>query len=113
MALATQARFAEIAARWAQLGYELGLGIGIASGHATLGRVGFEGRFDYAAIGSVVNLAARLCAEASAGSIVLSQRTFSVVENEVACRSLGQLTLKGFSRPVAAFEAVGRRATTT
>ncbi len=107
MALTTQGRFAELANRWALLGYVLGLGIGIASGYATMGRIGFEGRFDYAAVGSVVNLAARLCAEAAPGSIVLSQRTASAVEGEAELRPLGQLSLKGFSRPMVAFEVVG------
>ena len=103
MALTTQGRFAELANRWALLGYVLGLGIGIASGYATMGRIGFEGRFDYAAVGSVVNLAARLCAEAAPGSIVLSQRTASAVEGEggehaVPERARGRSRLSALTR---------------
>jgi adenylate cyclase len=93
----------------AQAGHALGLGIGIATGYATLGRIGYEGRFDYAAIGSVVNLAARLCAEASDRSIVLDQRALAEVEEVVEARGLGSLALKGFSRPVRAFDITGIR----
>ena len=78
-------------------------------GYATLGRIGFEGRFDYAAIGTVSNLAARLCGEAASRQILISGRLFGVVEDLVQAESLGELTLKGFHRPVEAFSIVGLR----
>ena len=81
--------------------------IGIAQGHATLGRIGFEGRSDYAAIGSVTNLAARLCAEATAGQILISQRVHSATEDMVTADAVGDLTLRGFSRPMPAFNVIG------
>ncbi len=109
MAVAMRDRFVTLAVPWRRRGNTLGLGIGIATGYATLGRIGYEGRFDYAAIGSVVNLAARLCAEASDGSIVLDQRALAQVEEVVEARALGPLTLKGFSRPVQAFDITGIR----
>ena len=93
-----------------QAGTRPWIGVGIAVGYATLGRIGFEGRFDYAAIGSVVNLAARLCAEASDDSIVLNQRALSEVEALVTVQPLGALALKGFSRPVTAFDVIEIRA---
>ena len=73
-------RFTELAATWRKRGYELGLGAGIAVGHATLGRIGFEGRYDYGALGPVTSLAARLSDEAAGGQILLSQRTFAALE---------------------------------
>ena len=109
MAVAMRERFGDLAGPWRRRGNALGLGIGIATGYATLGRIGYPGRFDYAAIGSVVNLAARLCAEASDGSIVLDQRAFSEVEEVFDARALGSLALKGFSRPVPAFDVTGIR----
>jgi class 3 adenylate cyclase len=109
MAVAMRDRGADLAAGWRKLGHELGFGVGIAVGYATLGRIGFEGRFDYGAIGSVVNLAARLCAEAAEGSILLSQRAFAAVEDLVEARPVGPLVLKGFGRPVPAFDVVGLR----
>ena len=89
-------------AKWRKLGYELGFGIGIAHGYATLGRIGFEGRFDYAAIGSVVNLAARLCAEAKDGQILIERKVHAAVETIAELEPLEALTLKGFHRPVSA-----------
>ncbi len=106
MAVAMRERFADLADGWHKLGYELGLGVGIATGYATLGRIGFEGRYDYAAIGNAVILASRLSSEARAGQILLSQRTYAVVEDDVAAESVGELTLKGMSRPVPAFDVV-------
>jgi len=85
----------------------LGLGIGISVGYATLGRVGFEGHLAYAVVGSVANLAARLCSIAEAGEIVLSERAFARVESIATGRPLGELELKGFRRPVAAFALTG------
>ena len=89
MAMAMQDRVAGLAVGWSRRGHELGFGVGVAQGYATLGRIGFEGRSDYAAIGSVTNLAARLCAEASAGQVLVSQRVFSAVEDRVGGRPHG------------------------
>ena len=107
MAIAMRARFAELADGWRKLGYELGLGVGIATGYATLGRIGFEGRYDYAAIGNAVILASRLSTEAKAGQILLSQRTYAAVETSVSAESVGELELKGLSRAVPAYDVVG------
>ena len=107
MAIDMRARFAELAEGWHKLGYELGLGVGIATGYATLGRIGFEGRYDYAAIGNAVILASRLSTEAKAGQILLSQRTYAAVEDLIAVESAGELELKGISRPVPAYLALG------
>ena len=91
-------------------GHELGFGIGIAQGFATLGRIGFEGRYDYAAIGTVTNLGARLCGEAKAGQIVISQRVASAVEDLFNLEPLGTLVLKGFHSPIRAHNVQGVRA---
>ncbi|HSS36964.1 MAG TPA: adenylate/guanylate cyclase domain-containing protein [Patescibacteria group bacterium] len=107
MAIAMRARFAGLAEGWGKLGYELGLGIGIATGYATLGRIGFEGRYDYAAIGNAVILASRLSSEAKAGQILLSQRTYAAVEDLIAVEPAGELELKGMSRPIPAYFALG------
>ena len=104
MSLALQGRFAELAAVWRKRGTELGLGIGIAAGYATLGRIGFEGRYDYGALGPVTNLASRLSTNAAAGQILISQRVFAAVEDAVDAQSIGEIELKGFGRPVAAYE---------
>jgi adenylate cyclase len=109
MAVAMRDRVAELAAGWRKQGYELGFGIGIAHGYATLGRIGFEGRNDYAAIGSVVNLAARLCGEAESGQIVIERKVLVAVEAIAETAELGALTLKGFHRPVPAFNIVRLR----
>jgi adenylate cyclase len=103
MALAMRDRVAGLAEGWSRLGHDLGFGVGIAQGFATLGRIGYEGRFDYAAIGTVTNLAARLCGEADAGQVLVSQRVFSAVEAVAAGEPVGALELKGFSRPIRAF----------
>jgi adenylate cyclase len=103
MALAMRDRIETLVGGWSRLGHDLGFGVGIAQGYATLGRIGYEGRFDYAAIGSVTNLAARLCAEAQAGQVLVSQRVFSAVEDIVVGESVEDLELRGFSRPVRAF----------
>jgi class 3 adenylate cyclase/CheY-like chemotaxis protein len=110
MALDMQAEFTGIAAGWKGRGYDLLLGIGIAQGYATLGSIGFEGRWDYGAIGTVCNLAARLCGEAKGGEILLSQRVVSSLAGEFACESAGELALKGFHRPVPAFRLGQSRA---
>ena len=96
----------KLTARWRSRGHDLGFGIGIAVGYATLGQVGFSGRREYTAIGSVINLASRLCDEAAAGQIVVSQRVLSAVEQFVKAESLGEMTLKGFKKPMAAHNIV-------
>jgi GAF domain-containing protein len=105
MACAMRERFEGMARTWQKRGYELGFGVGIATGYATLGRIGFEGRYDYGAIGNVVILAQRLSAEAKAGQILLSQRVQAAVEADAKTTPIGDLTLKGFTRPVPAFAA--------
>ena len=103
MALAMRDRVRTLAEGWSRVGHDLGFGVGIAQGFATLGRIGYEGRFDYAAIGSVTNLAARLCAEAGAGQVLVSQRVFSAVDDVAVGESVGALELRGFSRSIRAF----------
>jgi class 3 adenylate cyclase/CheY-like chemotaxis protein len=107
MALAMRGRVAELAEGWGRRGYELDFGVGIAQGHATLGRIGFEGRSDYTAIGSVTNLAARLCAEAQGRQILITQRVYAAIEEIVVADSVGELALRGFSRPARAYNVVG------
>ena len=107
MAVAMRERVAELAHGWRRRGNDLGFGIGIAQGYATLGRIGFEGRFDYAAIGSVTNLAARLCAVADAGQILVAQRVYSAAEGLATGEPVGELDLRGFSKPVRAFAITG------
>lgn len=88
---------------WVKKGYDLDLGVGLAAAYATLGNIGFEGRMDYGAVGNVTNLAARLCAEAKGGQILTNQKTLSKIEALVAAEPLEEFHLKGFGRPVAAF----------
>ena len=107
MALAMQQAFRPLRARWAKHGYELDLGIGIAFGYATLGAFGFEQRFDYSAIGGVVNLAARLCGEAQGGEILVDRRTRGALDDDAQAAAVGPLTLKGFTHPVPAFRLEG------
>ncbi len=104
MAIVMRDAVGELAVRWQREGHSLGFGIGIARGHATIGKIGFDRRSDYAVIGSVPNLAARLCEEAKAGQILASQRAFVPVEPYVEARPLGDLRLKGFHHPMAAFD---------
>ena len=92
-----------------KLGYELDLGVGIAQGYATIGAIGFEGRWDYGAIGSVTNLAARLCGEARPGQILIPRRLHAMLEALIDAEPVGELTLKGFSRPVPAYAVRGLR----
>jgi class 3 adenylate cyclase len=94
----------ELAKEWRRRGHKLGFGIGIACGYATLGQIGFEHRREYTAIGSVINLASRLCGEAQPGQVVISQRAFSSVEGSVEAVPIGELTLKGFNRPMLAYD---------
>jgi len=103
MALGMQARFSELEVGWKKRGYTLGLGVGIAVGYATLGRIGFEGRFDYAAIGMVVIQAFRLMSAATAGQILVSSRVHAAIEDAIEATSVGALELKGFHQPVPAF----------
>ena len=109
MALAMQERFAELEAGWRKRGYDLGLGIGIAVGYATLGRIGFEGRFDYGAVGIVVNLASRLSGSATPGQTLIQQRAYGVIEDHVVAERVGDLELKGFHKPVPAYAVTGLR----
>ncbi|HEY3099338.1 MAG TPA: adenylate/guanylate cyclase domain-containing protein, partial [Methylomirabilota bacterium] len=89
--------------QWRRLGFELHVGVGIAQGYATIGAIGFEGRLDYGAIGSVTNLAARLCAEARPGQILISQRVHGEAGALVDAEPVGELQLKGFQRPIPAY----------
>ena len=91
---------------WSRLGHEIGYGIGIAHGFATLGTIGYEGRFDYAAIGTVSNVASRLCDEAKPGQILISARVLMKVENAVKVEPVGEFELKGIRRPLAAYNVV-------
>ena len=102
-ALAVQEAFVPISEQWHKRGFELGLGVGIAQGYATLGAIGFEGRMDYAAIGTVTNLAARLCAEAKGGQILADRKTMAALEGVFEFDAVGPFELKGFSKPVSAF----------
>jgi class 3 adenylate cyclase/CheY-like chemotaxis protein len=109
MAVEMRARVGELRAAWRKRGHQLDFGVGVSMGYATLGKIGFEGRFDYAAIGTVVNLASRLCDEAKGGQILISQPVYSMVEEEVEAEALDLLTLKGFSKPVIAYNVIGLR----
>lgn len=106
MAVAMRRRLLEMSKGWRKRGHELDLGVGIALGYATLGEIGFEGRMDYGAIGTVTNLAARLCDEARPGQILISQRVYGAVEDLVTVEPAGELQLKGFLKPVAAYNVV-------
>ncbi|MFN8634132.1 MAG: response regulator [Chloroflexota bacterium] len=110
MAVAMRDRMLDLTAAWRRNGHTLGFGVGITYGYATLGRIGFESRLHYAAIGSVVNLASRLCGEAKNGQILASQRVGLAVEAVAEVRPAGDLALKGFRDPVPAVEIVGLRA---
>jgi len=103
MALEMRARVQELRAEWLKNGYDLDLGIGLAAGYATLGNIGFEGRMDYGAVGNVTNLAARLCDEAKGGQILTNHKTLNKIEELFEVEPMEELHLKGFARPVAAF----------
>ena len=107
MALAIRERVGRMAHDWVKRGYELSLGIGIAQGFATIGAIGFEGRWDYSAIGTVTNLAARLCGEVPGDQILIAQRVYAGVETLVEVEPQEVLTLKGFRRPVIAYRVRG------
>ena len=110
MALAMRTRVTELSVTWRKMGYELELGVGIAQGYATIGAIGFEGRWDYGAIGTVTNLAARLCGEAKPGQILISKRLLAATADLFEVESVGELTLKGLHRPVSAYNVLGTRA---
>src|SRR5262244_1845884 len=109
MALAMRERVDELLVKWRKRGYELDFGVGIAQGYATIGAIGFEGRLDYGAIGTVTNMAARLCGEAKPRQILIHQRVLGAVESFVEVEDLGGLVLKGFSRPAVAFNIIGAK----
>lgn len=109
MALEMRDAAAELGAKWSRLGGDLGVGIGVANGFATLGVIGFEGRWDYAAIGSVTNLSARLCSVAAAGQILISDRTLARVEEHFHSKDVGEIELKGLKRPVRAHDILSIR----
>lgn len=103
MALAMQAQVQDLRTLWLKRGYDLDLGIGLAAGYATMGNIGFEGRMDYGAVGNVTNLAARLCAEAKGGQILIDQKSLIKIETLVEVEPPEELRLKGFGRPITAF----------
>jgi adenylate cyclase len=107
MALAMRGRVDELMRAWRKRGYELDFGVGIAQGYATLGAIGFEGRWDYGAIGTVTNLAARLCGEAQPGQILVSRRLVTAIEDLIEAAPIGEMALKGFSRPVNVYNVTG------
>ncbi len=96
--------FATLAQEWRKRGTEVGFGIGIEAGYATVGRIGFEGRYDYAALGPVVNLTSRLSTHAKHSQILISQRIFAVAEDAIESAPVGNLELKGFAKPIPAYE---------
>lgn len=109
MALGVRDAVARLSAGWKKRGYRLDCGLGIAQGYATIGTIGFEGRFDYGTIGRVCNLAARLCSAAQESEILVSERVFGLVEQDVEAEPKGELVLRGFGKPVAAWSVKGRR----
>ena len=106
MALEMRDAIGALTETWRRLGHDIGFGIGIAHGFATLGTIGFEGRFDYAAIGTVSNVASRLCDEAKPGQILISPRVLTKVENAVTLEPVGEFELKGIRRPIAAYNVL-------
>jgi adenylate cyclase len=107
MGIEMRDRVTELAAKWRKHDHNLGFGIGMAHGYATLGRIGFDRRFDYAAVGMVVNLAARLCGEAEDGQILIDSKVRAAVESFATTDLVGDLTLKGFNRRIRAFNVKG------
>jgi len=110
MAVAMRARALDLINTWRRRGHDLDLGVGIAMGYATLGRIGFEGRFDYAAIGTVTNMASRLCDEAQGGQILVNQRVYSSIDDLAEVEPLGERVLKGFVRPTGVFNVIDVKA---
>jgi adenylate cyclase len=107
LAVAMRDAVVGLAADWRKRGHQIGFGVGISQGFATLGRIGFEGRFDYSAIGTVINLAARLCAEAKDGEILVTQRIVAAIESFAEVTRMGDIALKGLSRPTPVTNVVG------
>ena len=107
MAVAMRDAVAELGRAWSKRGHELGFGVGIANGFATIGAIGFEGRRDYGAIGTVCNLSARLCNEAKSGQVLISQRVLGKADGHINAEPVGELTLKGLHRPVPAYNVSG------
>jgi class 3 adenylate cyclase/CheY-like chemotaxis protein len=107
LAVAMRNRMEQLREGWKRRGYDLDFGVGIAQGHATIGLIGFEGRLDYTAIGSVTNQAARLCAEAQPGQILISSRVYAGAEQIITADSMGEITLRGFARPSHVYNVVG------
>ena len=107
MAVAMRDRVATLAAAWRKRGWDLGLGVGIAQGYATIGAIGFEGRWDYGAIGTVTNLAARLCGEAKGGQVLISSPVAAAVEKLIEAEEIGSIALKGLARPVPTWSVLG------
>ena len=110
MAIEMRAAIGELIEKWRKLGHDIGFGIGIAHGFATLGTIGFEGRFDYAAIGTVSNVASRLCDEAKPGQILISPRVLMAVEKDIAIEPVGDFVLKGIRRPLTAYNVLNSKA---
>jgi adenylate cyclase len=107
MTLTMRERVKELTVKWRKLGYDLDFGVGVAQGFATIGAIGFEGRWEYGAIGSVPNLAARLCSEAKPGQILLPQRLLGIIDDLIDVEPVGELSLKGFHRAVMAYNVLG------
>jgi adenylate cyclase len=106
LALEVREAIGALTGKWRRFGHDIGFGVGIAHGFATLGTIGFEGRFDYAAIGTVSNVAPRLCDEAKPGQILISPRVLVAVEDAVMVEPVGEFELKGMRRPLAAYNVV-------
>jgi adenylate cyclase len=111
MACAMREAVAGLAAGWRRRGFALGFGVGIAQGYATIGRIGFAERMDYTAIGTVTNLAARLCAQAQDGQILITRRVAAAVEDIAILEEIGNVALKGLSQAVAVYNVTSEKAT--
>jgi class 3 adenylate cyclase len=109
LALAMRTALVELSSNWRKRGHELGFGVGIASGYATIGTIGFEHRLDYGAIGPAPNLAARLCGEAKNMQVLISPRVLAKVEDRIEIEPIGDLVLKGFHRPIPTYNVLGIR----
>ena len=109
MALEMRDRVKELRVAWTKKGYDLDLGVGLATGYATLGTIGFEGRMDYSSVGNLPNLAARMCAEAKGGQVLTDQKTISRLEDEFDSEAFEAVQLKGLSRPVRVFNIIGKK----
>jgi adenylate cyclase len=106
MAMRMREGMSDLTSKWRKRGHDLDFSVGIALGYATLGRIGFDGRYDYGAVGSVMNLASRLCDEAGPGQILVTDRVFAELEDLVNAEPAGELTLKGFHKPISAFRVL-------